>query len=544
MKRIITICLLAVSVAVSAQDPKKDVVGRVADSNGEPLVGAVVSDGYTAVATDSDGKYSFVRNPAAAYVFVSVPEDCEVPLRQGQPCFYRKLDDKRTSYDFEFERMKKVENEFNLFFIGDPQCQNTHHVDRLRTEGIPDLKDYAKKQKHPNYAITLGDIGYTEGGRNTNYLFPIIREEMASDKTGMPVFQTAGNHDFEFAYGAVDEFSPTVTLRRNRMFEAVFGPLDYSWNRGQVHFVTMNDVRFDNLEKANKYSCGFSDEQLEWLRQDLAFVPKDKMVVLCVHIPIATKSLSGMKTEETKHAFQNVLDALDLLGEFENAMVFSGHTHTNFKNTLKHGIREFTVGAMSGCWWWSRNCADGSPNGYLVCHFEGNRLADHLYKGLGFSDKYQMRIYRGDAVFGGPYEEFRLQHGHDALLINIFNYDETWKVQVYEDGKLTADDLKPMPPTKEFVPTADGGKDWWAIGYNVGVVGRGHIANSTRNNYCEKCWHMFEYKMSDPDAKIKVVVTDDAGRKFTETKIYQSTSIEEADYSLAEPPAYHESQIW
>ncbi|MCQ2116497.1 MAG: calcineurin-like phosphoesterase family protein [Bacteroidales bacterium] len=543
-KFLISVALAAWCLAASAVDPLKDVCGQVLDTDGKPLAGVVVSDGYTAVQTDAEGRYAFVRNAAAAYVFVSVPADCVVPLRQGHPCFYRKLDDKRTSYDFELRRLKKVETDFNLFLLGDPQCQNTHHVDRMKNEGIADMKAYAKKQKGSCYAVTLGDIGYSEGGRNTNYLFPVIRQEMAADKAGMPIFQTPGNHDFEFASGSVNEFSPTVTLRRNRMFEAVFGPLDYSWNRGDVHIVSMNDVRFDNLEKASKYSCGFSDEQLEWLRQDLSFVPKDKMVILCVHIPFATKSLAGMKSEETKHAFQNVLDAVELMGQFSNAMVFSGHTHTNFKNTLFNGVREFTVGAMSGCWWWSRNCADGSPNGYLVCHFKGNRLADHIYKGLGFSDKHQMRIYRGDAVFGGKFEEFRLQHGHDALLINVYNYDESWKVQVYENGKLMADDLKPMAPSKEFEPTADGGKDWWAIGYNVGVVGRGHSPGSTRNNYCEKCWHMFEYKMTDPNAKVKVVVIDDAGRKFTETKIYDSKSLEEVDYSLAEPPAYHESQIW
>ncbi len=546
MKRINTaIAVLFVSLISAAQaiDASKDVVGKVTYSNGDPIVGAVVSDGYTVVTTDANGDYRFVRNAAAAYVSVSVPADCQVPLRQGQPCFYRKLDDRRFTYDFEFVK-QKVEKDFSIFFIGDPQCQNTHHVDRLRSEGIPDLKAYGKKQKNASYAITLGDIGYTEGGRNTNYLFPVIRNEMSAEKTGMPVFQTVGNHDFEYYLGALDESNPTVAARRDRMFEAVFGPIDYSWNRGDVHFISMNDVRFDNMVKASKYSAGFSDEQLEWLRQDLSFVPKDKMVVLCLHIPIATKKLSPKQAEDVRHDMQNLFDAVDLLAEYQNPMVFSGHTHTNFKNTLAGGVREFTVGAMSGCWWWSNNCADGSPNGYLVCHFSGASLKDHIYKSTGLSDKFQMRIYRGDAVFGGQHEEFRMQHGHDALLINVFNYDSDWNVQVYENGKLMAENLQPMPLTGEFNPTADGGKDWWAIGYNIGVVGRGHTGNSTRNNYCEKCWHMFEYRMADPQAKVKVVVTDGAGRKFTETKIYESESWQECDYELATPPTYKETQVW
>lgn len=540
------LCLALATGISSAQtpDPRFDVCGQVRDSEGHPIPGVVVSDNYSVTITDEDGRYSFVRTPASNWVFISLPSGYEVPLRQGHPCFYRKLDDKRLSYDFVLEKMRKEEKSFNLFFIGDPQCQNTLHVNRLKTEGIPDVKAYSRKQKGNCYAVTLGDIAYTEGGRNTNYLLPIIREEMAADKAGMPVFQTVGNHDFEFAAGVVDEINPTPALRRNRMFEAVFGPVDYSWNRGDVHIVSMNNVRFEGLEKPGNYSAGFSDEQLEWLRRDLSYVPKDKMVLLCLHIPISTKSLSSVKEEGKRHDMQNLFDAVELISGYANPMVFSGHTHTNFKNTLSGGVREFTVGAMSGCWWWSRNCADGSPNGYLVCRFEGNRLVSHIYKGLGFSDRHQMRIYRGDAVFGGKFEAFPMQYGHNTLLINVFNWDEDWKVEVYENGRLCASELQPMERDKDFVPTDRSSKDWWAIGYNVGVIGRGHAKGSRRNNYCAQCWHMFRYDVQDPSAKVKVVVTDGAGRRFSESKIYECDSWENADYSEAVAPEYEETQIY
>lgn len=545
MKKIFVTLLFVCSALLQMQafDKKVDVRGKVCDDKGRPIAGAVVSDSYSCVVTDENGEYNFRRNPAANYVFVSVPSEYEIPLRQGQPAFYWKLDDKHLSYNFEFKTLSKKENAFNVFFIGDPQCQDTYHVNRLMHEGLADMKAYSAKKKGSSYAITLGDIVYSQSGRNCNYLMPIVRQAMSAENAGMPVFQTVGNHDYEFAQGALNEYAPTPSLRRNRMFEAVFGPTDYSWNRGDVHFISICDVRYEGLGKA-KYTAGISDAQLEWLRQDLSHVSKDKMVVLCLHIPIATKNVKSVKDDDKRHDMQNLFDAVDLLAQFTNSMVFSGHTHTNFKNTLKGGVREFTVGAMSGCWWWSRNCADGSPNGYLYCRFEGNKLADYLYKGAGFSEKHQMRIYRGDAVFGGSYEAFPLQHGHDVLLINVFNWDEDWTVSVYENGKLMAENIKPMKPTKEYVPTSDGGKDWWAIGYNVGVVGRGHFPGSTRNNYCEKCWHMFRYKMSDPEAKVKVVVKDPFGRTFKETKIYQSSRWEDADYEAAVPPAYPETQVW
>ena len=522
--------LLAASSAAWAVDLSNvvgTVKGTVKDTDGKPLAGVVVSDGYTAVATAEDGTYSFQPNAAAYYVHCSIPAEYEVPIRQGQPVIFKKIDDRAKSYDFILKPLRGgKEEEFSLFVIGDPQCQNIHHVDRMRTEAIPDIKAYARKQKGNSYALTLGDIGYTEGGRNTNYLLPIIRNEMAADKAGMPVFQTVGNHDFEFAKGDLDKNNPTPSLRRDRMYEAVFGPANYSWNRGDVHFISMNNVHFKDLVKAGNYAIGTSDEQLEWLRQDLSYVPKNKMVVLSVHIPIYGKK--APKSHEV----------VKMLGEFENALVLSGHTHTNFKNVHENGVPEYTVGALSGCWWWSKNCADGSPNGYLVMHFQGNKVKDHIYKATGYKDNFQMRIYRGDAVFGGKYEKFPLKYGHNALLVNIWNWEKGCRLEVYENGKLTKTITEPIPATKELETTSNGSKDWWAIGYHIGVVGRGLHGN--RKDYASMNYHMFKYDIQNPDAKIKMVFCDNYGRRFTETHIFETS--EYGKY--ADPPQYNPESSW
>lgn len=514
-------------LAVDLTNKIGTVKGVVKDTDGKPIAGVVMSDGFTAVATAEDGTYSFEPNPAAYYVHCSIPAEYEVPMRQGQPVIYKKIDDRAKSYDFILKPLKGgKEKEFSLFVLGDPQCQNLRHVYRLRTEAFPDIKAYAAKQKGNSYALTLGDIGYTEGGRNTNYLLPIIRDEMSADKAGIPVFQTVGNHDFEFAKGELDENNPNASLRRDRMYEAVFGPANYSWNRGDVHFISLNNVHFKDLVKASNYALGTSDEQLEWLRQDLSFVPKNKMVVLSVHIPIY-----GKKAPKS-------LKVVEMMSEFENALVLSGHTHTNFKNVHKCGVPEFTIGALSGCWWWSKNCADGSPNGYLVLHFEGNKVKDHIYKATGFKDNFQMRIYRGDAEYGGAVEKIRMKYPHNTLLVNIWNWEKGCKLEVYENGKLSQTITEPIPAVKELYPSEKSSHDWWAIGYHVGVVGRGGHGN--RKDYCSNCYHMFRYDIKNPEAKIKMVFCDNYGRRFTETHIF-----EQAEYDkYADPPQYNPESSW
>ncbi len=529
-KFLLVIASLALCVSAFAAKPlPKDVKGKVTDTDGKPVAGVAVSDGFTVVTTDAEGNYCFPRVPAAYYVFISIPSEYEIPLRQGQPCFFKKLED-RPEYNFTLRPLKKgPEKEFNLFLVADPQCQWVWHVRRLREEAITDMKAYARKCKGPDYAITLGDIAYSEGHRNTNYLLPMIRQEFAAENTGMPVFQTVGNHDFEYPLAAVEEGSPTISIRRDRIFEDNFGPVNYSFNRGDAHIVSMNNVCFETFGYPGKYHGDFSPEQVAWLEKDLAEVPSDKLVILCVHIPF--EGIVGKS--------KGAADVMALLAARPHARIVSGHTHTIKHLHYPGGVSEFVAGAMSGCWWWSKNCADGAPNGYSVWKIRGNEVVADIYKGQNFKDDYQMRIYRGDAEFGGPYETFKLDHGAGTLLVNVWNWDEGWRSEVYENGKLCGE-LEKLPTSGEFKAPYNGSKDWWAIGYNVGVVGRGHIQGSTRNNYCSKNYHMFKYVQKDPAAKVKVVVYDRSGRKFSCSKITTAD-----DYAtMASRPQYPVEPGW
>ena len=228
MKKLLIILVALFAVSTVAQASSHDVSGTIRTVKGAPIEGVVVSDGYTVVATNAEGFYSFDRHPEASYVYYSLPAEYEVPLRQGHPCFYKKLTDDRV-YDFVLRPMKGgVEKNFHLFFLADPQCQNLRHVHRFRSETAPDVRQMAKKCKYNCYAISLGDIVYSEGPRNANYLMPMIKNEMAAENLGMPMFQTIGNHDCDYEPVSLNNRNSNATVRLHRMFEATFGPIDYS----------------------------------------------------------------------------------------------------------------------------------------------------------------------------------------------------------------------------------------------------------------------------------------------------------------------------
>ena len=520
MKRFLFLPLLALMLVsggtvVRAAGAKDEIRGVVTDREGRPVAGVVVSDGFTCCATDSRGRYRLECNGDAQLVYYSLPAEYAVDVTTGNPSFYTPLDDERTRYDFTLTPLEGgAEDEFRLFCLADPQCQNDRQISRFRSEAVPDVQRAAAESSLPCYGVTLGDVAFSSDRVDAVWVMEHMARAMDYRLTGMPVFQTMGNHDNTFVPVAADEHNSTINIKFRRAFEAAFGPADYSWNRGRVHIVTMKDVDYTDGDKSSAYKLGFSDEQVEWLRQDLSYVPRDHMVILCVHIPIcASKD-------------ENCRKVVEMLGEFSQAHIMAGHTHYNRNYIHDNGVYEHVHGAVCGTWWISRLNGDGTPYGYGVYEIDGAEMRDWRYRGIGLDPDFQLRVYRGDAVYGGEYERFEMPYGHGVILANVWNADPEWRVDVYEDGRLTGS-MKPVKTTTGIEkPSKRSSKDWWCVGYHIGVVGRGHKGGSSpleggsRKSCMTTCHHMYRYELRNPDAeRIEVVATDRFGNRFVQRHV-------------------------
>ena len=507
--------------------PRVEVTGSVTYTDGTPAAGVSISDGYSVVQTAADGTYKIYPHKDCWYIFYSVPEDCKVETNSyGQPCFFTKYSKSQTTYNFTLNKLPGgKETNFTLFCLADPQCKDNRetdnkgrrHGDRFKNESVPAIKGHAATKTVPCYATTLGDVVYSEGTRNNQAFMPTMRDYMHIDKIGMPVFQVMGNHDYTYFHTnkpiEADATSSTYNIKAQRAFEDTFGPINYSWNRGDVHIIGMRTMQWSKNDTWSAYSTAFTKEQVEWLRQDLAVVPKSKMVILCVHIPISNAS------------DVNIQNAITMLKQYKEAHIMSGHTHY-MRNIQSSSLYEHVHAAVCGQWWWSNMNADGVPNGYGVYDIEGSTIKNWYYMGVnnGMNDRnYQMRLYRGDIKGGTASKSFNSQLGHGVLLANVFNCDSSWKVDVYEDGtktgqmtlmsqkKYSADTLGDYPC---LVPT-DSSQDWWSIGYHIGVVGRGK-----NSSYSNACFHMYKYTLKNPNCtNIKVEATDRFGNTYTCSEI-------------------------
>ena len=559
------------SVSLDAFEKEEDVIitsslyGYVRNASGAPIEGVAVSDGFSVVTTDSDGYYFMNESKDTWYIYITVPAEYEIPVENNQPAFYKKYDKSRSRYDFTLKPLKGgKEDKFALFVIGDPQVGTQAGLNRLNDEAVPAIKEHAatwQAQGIPCYGITLGDLISNNNSSDRSQWRQPVFDGFAKDKTGMPVFHVMGNHDNTYFNSScplyVDERSSTTELKAQRAYEEVCGPVNFSFDRGDMHIISMRNIMYNSSEHCENYMrAAFTHEQYEWLLQDLALVPKDKTIILCIHIPL-------IKTNG-----QHVADVFKLINNYKEAHIMSGHSHLirDIGAVRESNVYEHNMGALCGAWWTSYMCGDGSPAGYGVFVVEGTTFTDWYHIGYSKTAKnrsHQMRLYRGNELTGASnYGYFKFNFDEDILLANVYMADSEWTVKVYEDEEYSGDmelislsnilfDSKYYARPKIYrdetsTPSSDGqgygymvgsgsqsnpycstiptSADIYFSGYNNGVRGFDDHAFGTNS----QCYHMYMYRLKKKDfSKIRVEAIDRFNNKYTETKITTGT-----DYSL------------
>jgi len=444
----------------SATGQEKTIKGAV-KANGKGIANVVISDGYSVVATNEKGAYELELHPDATAVFVSTPSGYAFAQEKGIARHYRQASAiaGSKSVNFDLVRLDKDDIEHQFIIWADPQVKNAKDVEKMMTHSVPDVQKLvaAAGAGALLHGITVGDIVW-----DNHALFGEYDKAVAQMR--IPFFQCLGNHDMDYNKGG-DEASDDT-------FQQLYGPTYYSFNRGQVHYVVMDNVRY--LGKDRDYDGFFQQNQLDWLQKDLSFVPKDKLVVLCVHIPVH----KGTKNNE----------ALYSLLEGRNVHIMSGHTHYNV-NAIKDNIYEHNHGAVCGAWWTGPICEDGTPNGYGVYKVNGTDISWH-YQATGQPASYQMKLFTSD------YSASQKQ-----LIVNVWNHDPAWKTEYRVDGVSKG----ALEQLEGFDPNA------YATMLGPGLPKSRGFAEP------KKTKHLFHALIPATAKEVTVVVTDRFGRQYTET---------------------------
>lgn len=464
-------------------------LGVVINESNEPVKGVVVTDGFSTSVTDDNGVYQIERHKKAKFVYYSTPSNYAIMVDEDNyPSFFKPLasKDKIIQVDFTLGKEIVVENEFTLFCVADPQCKTSSNISRYINETIKDINQTIPKYKN-TYAVTLGDIIF-----DTPELWNDMKASMANQS--VPFFQTIGNHDHLETAENDDKAAEN--------FQALFGPLDYSFNRGNVHIVTMDNVIYTGKQQ---YTGGFTDNQWKWLQEDLSHVPNDHMIILNCHMPFRN---GGQNNHQTYYK-----ETLDLLGKFAEAHIMVGHTHyqQNYLHTANtKTIYEHIHGAACGAWWNSTICADGAPNGYAIYEIKDNGMKNWIYKATDYECDMQIRAYDAAQYFG-PKGQYTYQFSANMnlsdegwIVANIWNADANWKVELFQNGAKVSDMTKRST------------RDYWATYFHLEELGK-----KAGSNFDKSLDHFFVGRLSGNvnDANFEIVATDNFGNKFTTSEL-------------------------
>ncbi len=457
----------------SGEETSLTVYGKVADESGKPFPGVVITDGRNFAVTGEDGTYRFEKYRYASFLQCSIPSEAVIGtggtynLATGH---YKRLSSSTKEYDFIYAR-QPAEKNFRILALGDPQVGSSSQVSRYTQTAVPDVRQYVINSSNMrSYAITLGDNVNNEWG-----LLPDIARVLG--QMGLPVFGTIGNHDYEFPKSGDAE--------ARKKYEDVFGPSNFSFNRGDVHIVVFDNVLHGGSASGD-YDQGYEEWQYEWLQKDLSYVPKDKSIFMTVHIPLKDNRI-----------FQ-------LLSQYSSAVVACGHTH-KLENTYDKTVNGKTIticaAGSTGAPWKGLILSDGCQRGYKVYEYENNSVKRELYKSIQYEEPFQMRMFRTTdfAPFttpGGNNYTFPYR-GANWIAVNVFNYRPGWQVSLWEDGVKTSSSPSVTPSFDVWVKM---------FLYN----------NYNRDNDIGVNTHILFFQLKNASASsIKVVAEDAYGASYT-----------------------------
>ena len=393
-----------------------EVTGRVVGPNGG-LEGVPVTDGVTVTPTDADGRYRFTSTADRPFVYLSVPAGYRLPTSDaGTTRVYQPLDPDGSgtaTAEFRLRPLDQDDTRHAFTFLADPQAQSRAEMRTFRRTTAPDVRQTAEGLgDRPVFGVGGGDLVFDDLSLFDGYKDAVRR-------TGLPFVQVVGNHDLNF--DAPADPGSTATFRRH------FGPEYYSFDRGAVHYVVLDDVYWPGSDgfggETDDYFGHIEAAQLRWLEQDLALVEDGRPVVVLTHIPLLSTAYArrGESSPSVRGMVSNRAALYDLLDPFE-AHVVTGHVHEN-EHRYEDGPHEHVVGTTCGAWWTGPVCYDGTPRGYAVYEVNGSSVR-WRYKSTGKDATHQMRLSFADPDADAP----------DRILTNVWDADDEWTVTWYEDG--------------------------------------------------------------------------------------------------------------
>ena len=175
--------------------------------------------------------------------------------------------------------------------------------------------------------------------------------------TGLPVFNTLGNHD-TFDNPPATPNNPLYAQGLFKKYLGHEGKSYYSFDMKGWHFIVLST----HDRKNGKHWAGISDDQLAWLEIDLEKIGKNTPVVISAHVPFP--HAGGVFVEDRKKVAR-------VLNGYNIKLMLFGHTHS-YEEFEWNGIPCVVGSSLSGAVWsGARAVRDTTFGGTTAAHSQG-----------------------------------------------------------------------------------------------------------------------------------------------------------------------------
>ncbi len=230
----------------------------------------------------------------------------------------------------------------------------THHAADLTRAFVKTMNE----EVHPDLIVNLGDDIEDESRELDLQRYEECQRILRTATA--PLFNVAGNHD-------------TINLGRadlNRFWqqdEVPHGPLHYSFDRADFHFVVLHTMEKKDVE------VRIFEPQLQWLQDDLRATLLPTVVLM--HHPASEQDLSDSRWFRNADHIAKVKERKELRQVFEHSRkvraVFNGHVHRNHIDVIE-GIPYITLQSLI------ENLEDDAPGrpsaSFAVVHLSQDRM--------------------------------------------------------------------------------------------------------------------------------------------------------------------------
>lgn len=173
----------------------------------------------------------------------------------------------------------------------------------------------------------------------------------------LPVYACIGNHDVYGWFKKVQDGTESFYGKDWAVKELQIPNRYYHFTKGKWNFIVLDSTQ---RNPAGGYVGKIDEEQMVWLKNKLAEIPKDQFIVMISHIPILSIA-SGLffnKTEANGDLMikrnlmhSDFLAIKALFNQYPNIKTcLSGHVHLQ-DEVHYNGIKYYCNGAICGNWW-------------------------------------------------------------------------------------------------------------------------------------------------------------------------------------------------